>query len=510
MNKPIACTLFLASLISTAQAVEDFADDFAGPTLDPAWTQSGHLPGHIGISGGKYEMTATEGGGAPKLTRTFSSSASTSFEHEITVDLSPFLGTGTDFKWKSFGSEGNMEIVLNGANMRLWHNDYDGGADNIQPNVNIGITDGQVLYLKTVYDSDADTVTITYSIDGGAVTPFYSGGGVDGPIGDVISNFVEVELFNGGTDEDTSTVRIDEWNLTSTSLANVEHFTEEFPGPTLDPAWNQSGYLPGHIGISGGKYEMTATESDGGGGAPKLARNLSGAAEASYCHEITVDLSPFLGTGTDFKWKCFGPDGSMEVVLNGSNMRLWHNDLDGGADSIQPNVNIGITDGQVLYLKTVYDSGTDTVTVTYSIDGGAETPFYSGGGVDGPIGDVISNFVEVELFNGGMAEDTSTVRIDEWNLSPVAEAPPASDFTLIIVQTGSGLEFTWPSQDGKLYDLLSSTDLNTSPATWSPYNDGSNPTYENIAPSGTGTNTLSGVDLSGTTRFFVVFEKDEP
>ncbi len=47
-------------------------------------------------------------------------------------------------------------------------------------------------------------------------------------------------------------------------------FVEDFTGPTLDPAWVQAGYGAGHLGISGGSYEMTAIQ--GGGGNPKLQR----------------------------------------------------------------------------------------------------------------------------------------------------------------------------------------------------------------------------------------------
>ncbi len=142
-----------------------------------------------------------------------------------------------------------------------------------------------------------------------------------------------------------------------------------------------------------------------------------------------MTLDPFFltgsgGTQSDFKWKSFGPNGFMEFVLNSfGNMRLFHNDgVSGG--NIQPNTNLGIVEGDVLRLKTVYDSGTDTINVTYSLNGGGDAPFYSGGGINGPIGDTIGNFVEVELFKWGSVQNVPVIAIDSWNLNVIPE--PAS------------------------------------------------------------------------------------
>lgn len=215
--------------------------------------------------------------------------------------------------------------------------------------------------------------------------------------------------------------------LAGVAMATPAGFTEDFTGPTLDPAWVPGSYAAGHIGIVGGSYYMTAKQ--GGGFNPKLQRFDTGNAEAlnSYTHEISVVLNPFGltgggGTQSDFKWKTFGPDGFMEIVLNSfGDMRLYHNDSDGGGGNIQPNTNIGIADGDVLGLTVDYNAGSDTLDVTYSLNGGAAMPFYSGGGVDGPVDDLISNFVEVEVFKWGEAIEEPYAAIDEWNLEVIPE-----------------------------------------------------------------------------------------
>jgi len=77
--------------------------------------------------------------------------------------------------------------------------------------------------------------------------------------------------------------------------------------------------------------------------------------------------------------------------------------------------------------------------------------------------------------------------------------------TLAVSHDGTALDFSWNSQSGKVYDLLSATGLATDPATWPVYQ-----TYQDIAASGTGTNTLDDVPLDGTVRFFAITERDAP
>ena len=83
-------------------------------------------------------------------------------------------------------------------------------------------------------------------------------------------------------------------------------------------------------------------------------------------------------------------------------------------------------------------------------------------------------------------------------------------FPLAITRTGANHDFSWPSQSGKVYDLLSSTDLSTAPATWAVYDPdgpGGNDPYGDILAT-TPTNLLSAIPGSGPARFFVVAEKD--
>ena len=84
---------------------------------------------------------------------------------------------------------------------------------------------------------------------------------------------------------------------------------------------------------------------------------------------------------------------------------------------------------------------------------------------------------------------------------------PATVLSLAVARTAGLLEFTWNSRSGMEYDLVSETDLSRPLSTWPSYDDGVT-VHENIPPSGTGTNLLSGIVPEGPTRFFAVVEKE--
>jgi hypothetical protein len=228
MKRPKTYAFLAASLLGSSQgAILTFNDDFSGP-LDEGWRQQSFEGGHLGISDGKYGLTANQGGGNnPKISRSTAGELDSSYVNSVSVVFNEFGfggdNTQSDFKWKSFGSEGFMEVVLNSfGDMRLYHNDSDGGGGNIQPNTRISVANGDLLTLSNAYNTASDTIDLTYSVNGGDPISFYSGGGVDGPIGDTITNFVEVEVFKWGASEFKPNIGIDDWSLKTSGDAVPE------------------------------------------------------------------------------------------------------------------------------------------------------------------------------------------------------------------------------------------------------------------------------------------------
>jgi hypothetical protein len=113
----------------------------------------------------------------------------------------------------------------------------------------------------------------------------------------------------------------------------------------------------------------------------------------------------------------------------------------------------------------------------------------------------------LDVFN---FSDTQVGYVDEIRVATTfaeavgGEAPSDTKIKLAITPNGANFDFTWESRDGKLYDLVSSTELSIPPADWPVYE--GNADIAGTAPE----NTLPVVPPTGPKRFFAVIEKDPP
>ena len=212
--------------------------------------------------------------------------------------------------------------------------------------------------------------------------------------------------------------------IISAGQAAVIGFVEDFTGATLDPAWNEGANPGGTFDAANNSYSITNTNGSGG---TKLSRNEGGTL-GDYTHMVTLGLSSFMGTGADVKWKTFGANGFTEIVFNSfGNVRQFHT---GG--NLYTNVPITVADGDTLSFKQVYTSSSNTMDVSYSVNGGADQSLYSGTG-NGASGfqNVITSFAEVEVFEFGAGDPVPTIEIQEWSLSPTVAIPEPSTSLLL-------------------------------------------------------------------------------
>jgi hypothetical protein len=131
--------------------------------------------------------------------------------------------------------------------------------------------------------------------------------------------------------------------------------------------------------------------------------------------------------------------------------------------------------------------------------------------------------LEIGSFASGDRELTGNiddVRIYDHVLSQaemdlLATGPPPPDDgpkLSIAPSAGSGYDLTWTSKVGKIYDLVSHTDLSIAPENWEVYDPdgpGGVDPYGAI-PSDGDTTTLTDVPGSGARRFFAIVEMDAP
>ena len=95
--------------------------------------------------------------------------------------------------------------------------------------------------------------------------------------------------------------------------------------------------------------------------------------------------------------------------------------------------------------------------------------------------------------------------MDNFEITADVPVPP---FVLRISPNGDDFDFEWDSQDGKVYDLLSSVDLGTPVADWPVYDDGET-VYAQIPATGS-TSTLTAVPSTDPRRFFAMRETAAP
>lgn len=214
-------------------------------------------------------------------------------------------------------------------------------------------------------------------------------------------------------------------SLVGIARAQVEAFFDDFTGPTLDPMWTEFG-VGGVLDAANDVYVMTPVRATG---SARLRNSNTGDTLSDYTHELTIDIVTFLGppnTSSEIRWKSFGPDGLAQLVIttasSTNNVRMFHNPS--GDDVAPGNIfreTITFSDSQSLTFRQEYRIATDMITVLYSIDDGPEQLLYSGTGLGGALGDIVTGSVEFELIQTnsipGLIADRE-VHIDSWSLIP--------------------------------------------------------------------------------------------
>ncbi|HJM64601.1 MAG TPA: Ig-like domain-containing protein [Roseibacillus sp.] len=308
--------------------------------------------------------------------------------------------------------------------------------------------------------------------------------------------------------------------------------------------WQLDGDLTDSVGSANG----TIVDQDGGGNNTSFATGFDGTAGGALNFAGTTDhvatgaftvplgtksMSLFFTMNSATNQVFAGANNGQRFYFGGrANGAAWVGLGLGGAGSTPlPSADFTPTGTNIAFDNTYHhmvlnDNGSGTRTLYYRSpsDSGylVSTAAYTG--TTGGVGD----FLIGALGNGGAAvlNLVANGRIDDvalfnreltaaevgsiWDAGSVAAAITGPDpLVLKISRNGGNLDFEWNSLSGMQYDLVSSTDLSSAPATWPPYDDGVT-TYENIPASGTDTNTLSGVVPLGGVRFFALTEEPIP
>ncbi|MGB6221279.1 hypothetical protein [Haloferula sp.] len=234
--------------------------------------------------------------------------------------------------------------------------------------------------------------------------------------------------------------------------------------------------------------EITLGTDDANGG----LYEVSGSAQ--------LGLSRFLTIGANGKFSLIGSNASASLT-----------------DATLGNLTM-LTTGILSFTFDETGVGAVTVAATFTVDAAASVLEIDGSLYGGGIGSftlVDSAFMDGSFDPANYTVTGLGVENVDWSLTQetdgdlvlnVLTEEAASTIQLTISANGSNpgnYDFSWTSQDGKLYDLVSSTDLATPISTWSVWE--GNADIAGTSPSNGLTNVPGG---GNTTRFFAVIEKD--
>lgn len=290
-----------------------------------------------------------------------------------------------------------------------------------------------------------------------------------------------------------------------TTLAAVNADLDVRQTGTLAPSSYAYYYGPGSTGVSISSNQLLVGSNRGFFNnadfkAALTAPEITGFKVSFKLASTGTDwVSPFLSThsasddrgASEFGFLIYA-DGAVQAYATGP---------DKSASNAAINTALGGTwnrAAQNTYDLVATPATTSTGTYDVSINGIemiSDVPYsFGSGGGNGQI-----NF-EVRTVANGIA------LFDDLQITTVSPPPPP--FNLTIAPNGANFDFSWDSQPGKAYDLLTSTDLATPIAEWPIYNDGVT-LYENIPATGA-TTTLTAVPPNGPRRFFAMRKEDGP
>ena len=193
-----------------------FEETFTDVNLSSDWQQSGL--NHLGIDNGFYRFSDAADNSRTEIWRPTSFSQNGSFTTSLNCQLGPFRvpNTKTDFSWSISGADGSISLNLNSyGRLQLRHNAYGESVFILNEELGIQYEDYQNLGMEIAYDRETEILSVSYSVDGDTIIPFYEGVGtsVNG-FQDIISIQTAVSLYKFNNDQpELPIISIDSWNL---------------------------------------------------------------------------------------------------------------------------------------------------------------------------------------------------------------------------------------------------------------------------------------------------------
>jgi hypothetical protein len=282
-------------------------------------------------------------------------------------------------------------------------------------------------------------------------------------------------------------------------------FESGYASGTTDPNVTASNFSPNAgAGLSGTTREASSIDGNpvtGSGNVWKVAGNdTSGSEDVDNTFEAKMDVAI-----TRNNYATFTVTIPADVTFNITSL------------SYDWGVNGSYETGMGFFTdKTGFTAGSQALGGSYEASVGSLNYANNGQSIDlsgiTALQGLTNTTVEFRVYaHDRSGSDTRWQELDNLVISGnVVPVSGSSDVRLSVTHdaTTNELTFTWNSQSGKLYDLLSSTTLDTPPSSpWPVYDDGVTVTTD-LTPDGSGTNTLVVPRPADAARFFSIREKD--
>ncbi len=403
----------------TDPPIQLFVDPFDGPDLEEGWALIDESPeAQVGFGASVYEIRdPSTSAGNSGIRRAFEGKGG-SFTAELALTFDGFAGSNTDFKYRFFGGK-FIEVVYNSFDdIRVFSQERGENVNSIQ---GVGISDGDAVRLRFIWDESASTATIGLSIN---ENPMEVIAKID-DLQEFAPDTVDFVMFKFGEGNgsipgilvDSIDIAPGVFPIPGDEEPMVEGFAEAFDGPDLPEGWSvRDDTAEAQIGFTdNGQYQVNEPSTSENGDAGIQRAFTSG---GSFTADLEMQFEDFAGSNTDFKFRFFGGQ-FIELVYNSfDDVRVFSGEL---GDNVNRINGVGISDNTPLHFRFIFDADTGNATFGLAI---GDQPMMEIATAEGLM-EFTPNTVDFVMFKFGEGNgNTPKMLIDNFEIRPGVFAIP--------------------------------------------------------------------------------------
>ena len=465
MKMKFLIMLIIYAFVTTSSqaALTGFSDDFSNGLDNSIFSDNSSVnaDGHIGASGGYYQMTDAAGGNSAEIYKSYWTESDTSGSFDASVKFQVLLpgGEQSDVKWTFKGKDADngdwIEIKMFTPTKRIKITQRTGGSFyTLLNDTDIGYNSGDDLTLGLTYQSSSSNIIVTAQVNDDTEQELYNGTGNGDGVSNIIADRNSLSVGKwGDASSAQATLSVDEWSLvvgdnsgggngdgtgggngdgtgggngdgnsSSFSLA----FSDDFSANSLDGSIftiNSDQNADGHVGIGNGVYQMTDAAGDS---SAEIYKSYWNESDTSGSFEASLKYSAILpgDEQSDIKWTFKGKDADngdqIEIKMFTPSKKIKVSYKASGQNWVDliNDTDVGYSSGDDLSLGLIYNESAGSITVTAQVNSGDSQELYSGTGTGNSIANIIGdrNSVLLTKWGNNNPDSKPILNIDEWSI----------------------------------------------------------------------------------------------